>query len=90
MNRDDIHIGRTYTDGKGAYRRTIAATEFWPIRNQMDQDCLTYRMARLRSDGKLSGRMHELSCTRVSLAAWAKAEVTDGEVPDVVMRALHP
>ena len=93
MKRDDIHIGRTYTDGKGAFRHVFAAVQVGLLHHRIDKDCISYRLARLRSDGtanKSQGGFPrgQMRCTRASLASWAKAEVASDDVPPVVMKAL--
>lgn len=83
MKVSDIHIGHIYFDGKRSYR-FVTGTAAPIYKSQVDRDNVAYLMVQMRADGRgLSGngKGRALSCTRVSLAAWAKAEVTTSGIP---------
>lgn len=80
MKKQDIHVGTTYSDGKGNVRLVIAeGPEYVLYPEQADTDCVRYRVMARR--GKVVQDGSEISSTRGAFAAWAK-EVYKGDMEE--------
>jgi len=78
MKKQDIGVGRFYSDGKGGLREVIAeGPEYKLYESVADGDCLRYK-SYVSSGGIPAGT--ENNSTRTSFAAWAKFEITNKDV----------
>lgn len=78
VKKTDIGVGRFYTDGKAGLREVLAeGPQFKAYEGVSDDDCLRYK-PHVSSGGIPAGT--ETNITRISFAAWAKAEVLPADV----------
>ncbi|MCU9529381.1 hypothetical protein [Pseudomonas mosselii] len=78
MKKQNIGVGRFYSDGKGGLREVIAeGPEHKLYESVADDDCLRYK-SYVSSGGIPAGT--ENNTTRTSFAAWAKFEITNEDV----------
>lgn len=80
MRTADIQVGKTYTNGKGRYRKvTDRGAQFKLYPEQSDDDCVRYEEYEKRGNylsPKYRGQMPAWgNMTRNSFAKWAKEEV---------------
>jgi hypothetical protein len=74
MRKNEIKVGKTYTDGKGGTRTIVASGRLTRYSlHQIDRDCIEYRMDATK---KCPGRVGSTyTITRSKFAQWAKEEV---------------
>lgn len=78
MKKQDIGVGRFYSDGKSGLREVVAeGPEYKLYAAVADNDCLRYK-SHVSSGGIAAGT--ENNSTRTALAAWAKVEVRAEDV----------
>jgi hypothetical protein len=76
MRKEDVIVGKTYTDGKGNVRKVLAAgPEFVLYPTQIEKDNLRYQITAKKSGPYRFGDLR--NSTRVSFANWAKEEVEE-------------
>lgn len=77
MNKSEIVIGRTYSNGRGKYRMVVGMGRRYVLYpGQEDLDCLCYREVDAKGNTLYLGQMPKSgNQTRKSFARWAKAVV---------------
>jgi hypothetical protein len=74
MRKQQIQMGKKYTDGKGNVREVIAVgAKYTLYPSQMESDNLRYRVLKKWKGPNMVG--DERNSTRASFASWAKGEV---------------
>lgn len=81
MKKSEIAVGRVYTDNKGGLRQVLAEGPQYKLYEGVnDLDCLRYKALAWKGPLASASENAESNSTRVSFAAWAKAEVPTAEV----------
>ena len=76
MKKNEIEVGKMYTDTKGGVRLVIAAgPEYVLYDGQENRDCLRYKILKKKRGPYPVGS--EQNCTRTSFANWAVKELLE-------------
>lgn len=75
MKPEDIQVGKTYTNGRGGFRKVIAAgSAFKLYDSQANCDTLRYEVTGMRQQHEPTRIGTARNITRIAFARWAKHE----------------